>query len=240
MAHHPLAHRSWISRSRGWISILLLAPVSIDAIFSPLTWPLDSWLQFTCDCAGWVLFVSGAAWRWWATLYIGGQKDRQLSQQGPYSISRNPLYFGTLLMAISVAVFVQSLAFAAMLVAVAAFYLGVTIPNEESRLRVKFGQAYTDYCARVPRFFPRFSLYQTPPSVVVESYGLQSEWRRALRWVWLPVICHLLCHLRSEPTWPHIRDSVLATVFRSAAGIVTVRCDEVLRILSECHWLEIH
>ena len=56
-----------------------------------------------------VLFFSGAllvgiatVGRLWCSLYISGYKTKQLVKTGPYSLSRNPLYFFSLLGAIGV------------------------------------------------------------------------------------------------------------------------------------------
>lgn len=201
MSGNSEGSRSWISRSRGWLSIGLLAPVGVYVVFSPLYWELDTLPELIADGLGWLLFMFGAAWRWWATLYIGGHKDSKLAQYGPYSMSRNPLYFGTLLMALSASLFLQSILFASVLLIVSVFYLGITVPNEEARLRIVFGESYDDYCKRVPRFFPKLRLLQSPETVQVEATGLRSEFFRALRWMWLPFICHTLSHLRSHDWW---------------------------------------
>ena len=66
---------SWIARSRGWISLVLLTPVAIGQAFSPLWCSPNSWGCFWIDCLGWSLFICGGAMRWWATLYIGGRKS---------------------------------------------------------------------------------------------------------------------------------------------------------------------
>ncbi len=196
--------RSWISRSRGWISIALLVPVILYTAFSRPHWPLDSWTTFGLDCVGWLLFLLGAAWRWWATLYIGGHKDSLLAQSGPYSMTRNPLYFGTLLLAMSAAFLTQSLAFGVGLTCVAYLYLRITIPNEENRLLAKFGLEYETYLTRVPRFWPRLGRVESPATLTVEVSGLRAELLRSLRWGWLPIICHLISHLRSQTWWPFI------------------------------------
>lgn len=201
MSESSPGRRSWISRARGWLSIGLLTPVGVYVVFSPLHWELDTWAELLVDGLGWLLFALGAGWRWWATFYIGGHKDMQLAQNGPYSMSRNPLYFGTLMMALSAAIFMQSFLFAAVLIVVSVFYLGITVPNEEARLRIVFGETYENYCRRVPRFFPNPRLFQSPATLHVEAIGLRSEFLRTLRWMWIPFLCHALSHLRSQAWW---------------------------------------
>lgn len=179
-------------------------PVSVLTVFSKPLWPLDSWGELAFNGVGWTLFMAGAAWRWWATLYIGGRKDRALAQCGPYSMTRNPLYFGTFLMTLSVAVLMQSPAFAGMFLIVSAIYLRVTLPNEENRLAAKFGAEYLSYAGRVPRFWPRLDLFSSPATLQVDVGGMRSEMMRAARWLWIPFICHLFSHLRAQEWWPSI------------------------------------
>src|SRR3990172_5291830 len=120
--------KSWLSRSRAWISILLLTPVGFLAAFSaPHVLP-NSWAELGFAMVGWGLFLTGAFSRWWATLYIGGRKGNQLMHDGPYSMSRNPLYFGTFLIVLSIAAMLQSLIFALALLASSILYLIVTVP----------------------------------------------------------------------------------------------------------------
>ncbi len=165
--------------------------------------PEGTWGDNAFDLVGWCLFLIGAGFRWWATLYIGGRKLDTVVAEGPYSICRNPLYVGTFLMGLAIAFFLQSLTFAAGFALAAVFYLGVTIPAEEVLLRDKFGQLFVDYCARVPRYWPRFRLLHTPDNVAVSTRGLRSEALRMARWLWLPVLCEGVAQLRTETWWPH-------------------------------------
>lgn len=193
----------WLSRSRAWLSMLLLLPAAMGAIFSAPMIPIDSWGDLACDSLGWCLFITGAVFRWWATLYIGGRKDMQLISHGPYSICRNPLYFGTFLLTISVGVLSHSLLFVAAVALVSTFYLGITVPVEEQRLLANHGEAYRKYLERVPRFFPRFWLHQSPERIEVNVAGLRAELVRMLRWVWIPLLCQALTHFRTQDWWPH-------------------------------------
>ena len=39
-------------------------------------------------------------------------------------------------------------------------------------MRDGHGEEYVQYCLRVPRFVPRFSLYHSPPEITVSTKGL--------------------------------------------------------------------
>jgi protein-S-isoprenylcysteine O-methyltransferase Ste14 len=185
------------------MSILLLTPAGLAAVFSEPYLAANSWGDLSCEAVGWPLFILGATFRWWATLYIGDRKTYQFVNQGPYSICRNPLYFGTWLMGIAIAFLIQSLVFGLMLLVVSVFYLGITIPNEERLLAREYPNEFSQYRQRVPRFFPRFNLYQSPDVIEVRVAGLRAEFVRAMRWVWIPALCNLLSHLRTQDWWPH-------------------------------------
>jgi protein-S-isoprenylcysteine O-methyltransferase Ste14 len=84
------------------------------------------------------------------------RKDEQLATTGPYSVTRNPLYLGSAILAAGFIVAGYSV-WAGLIVGLyfAVFYTAV-IRNEEADLRKLFGAAFEEYAARVPVFFPRF------------------------------------------------------------------------------------
>jgi protein-S-isoprenylcysteine O-methyltransferase Ste14 len=73
---------------------------------------------------------------------------------GPYTRLRNPLLVGVILVLVGAAVALGSsaLGIAAAVAAVAAHVWVVRV--EEPRLQTRFGEAYREYLARVPRWVP--------------------------------------------------------------------------------------
>jgi len=195
----------WI-KSRGTIGLLILAPFLALAICSAPHWPNGSWAELQIEIGGWMCFVAGAAFRFWAAAYIGGRKGQAISTDGPYSVCRNPLYFGTFLMLVAFTLLLQSLTFMVGALAASAVYLGMTIFDEERRLAHKFGPAYLVYCRETPRFFPRPWLLRTPERVEVNVPALARECRSAALYLWIPVAGRLLEQLRESRILPAMFD----------------------------------
>jgi hypothetical protein len=109
--------------------------------------------------AGSVFVVAGLALRAAASGHI--RKNRELTATGPYAYTRNPLYLGSILMAIGFIVAARNpwIALATLLMFVI-IYLPV-IRAEESYLRSAFAD-YDQYAAQVPRLFPRLTPYRPP------------------------------------------------------------------------------
>ncbi len=102
---------------------------------------------------GLAICFAGATLRFVASGFV--RKEVTLAVGGPYAYTRNPLYLGTLLMALGAAASVSSPAMtAAMAVAMYANYLYV-IRAEEQALQGRFAERYLRYCALVPRLLPR-------------------------------------------------------------------------------------
>lgn len=198
-----LKPRTFLWRSRNWISLIVLAPVIVVTLFSSPAWPLGFWGEFACEAAGWALFLAGAIFRWWGTLYISGRKDQQIISQGPYAMVRHPLYFGTFLLGLSFAAFLQSVSLLVGLLFAAIVYLGITLPREEKRLVEIYGEAYRKYQERTPRFIPNFSAYSSPETISVNLSGMRAELYRMLRWCTLPLVAHWIAQARLEAWWPH-------------------------------------
>ncbi|MGE3314168.1 MAG: isoprenylcysteine carboxylmethyltransferase family protein, partial [Planctomycetaceae bacterium] len=160
-----MLEKRWIVRSRAWLAILIILPfAAIVAVSEPLI-PLDDASKLGVWLVGWSLFLLGALYRWWATLYIGGRKGEELICEGPYSLCRNPLYFGTFSISMSIAALICSLSFAVGVLAASVFYLAVTVREEERRLQIQFGDEFLSYRERVPMFVPLSTSYHSPERI---------------------------------------------------------------------------
>lgn len=99
-----------------------------------------------------LLVVPGLLLRGLASGYV--KKNAELTTTGPYAYTRNPLYLGSILIAVGFAFAARSFWIALVLVALfLAIYLPV-IRSEEQYLRSVF-PGFDDYAARVPRLIPR-------------------------------------------------------------------------------------
>ena len=104
------------------------------------------WLARPCPTSlawGAAVASAGEALRIWAAGHL--EKGREVTASGPYRFTRHPLYVGSTLIGIGMAIASASLAVAAL----AAVYLTVTlsaaIRTEEHHLTEKFGEAYPEY-----------------------------------------------------------------------------------------------
>jgi len=134
------------------------------------------------------LVLGGEALRLWASGHI--EKTRRLATGGPYAYTRNPLYVGSLMLALGLATASASswvvLAVAAYLIA---FYPSV-IREEASFLRQTFPEEYGLWARDVPLFLPR--LNPAGPRATTFAWSrvaANREWRTAIA---LPVAIALL------------------------------------------------
>jgi protein-S-isoprenylcysteine O-methyltransferase Ste14 len=101
-------------------------------------------------------------------------KNEQLTMSGPYAYVRNPLYLGSLLLALGFAFAARSWAIVA---AMAAIFVAVYLPvisYEEAFLRQKFPE-FEEYARHVPRLVPRFTAFGNAHGTF--SWGLYGKHR---------------------------------------------------------------
>jgi protein-S-isoprenylcysteine O-methyltransferase Ste14 len=108
------------------------------------------------------------------------EKNEVLATSGPYAHTRNPLYLGSIILAVGFLIAAKSwwlpLIAAAMLIAI---YVPV-IRSEEEFLRTRFPE-FDDYAAQVPRLFPRVRSYEKrPASFSRHLYWKHREYNAAL------------------------------------------------------------
>jgi protein-S-isoprenylcysteine O-methyltransferase Ste14 len=127
---------------------------------------------------GLVLAAAGEGIRLWASGHI--EKGRALATGGPYAHTRNPLYLGSIVMALGAAVASASpWVVLAVCVYLVAFYPSV-VRSEAAFLRSRFPAEYEEWSRAVPLFLPRL----TPGGPRLSAFDWKRvrqnrEWRAA-------------------------------------------------------------
>ncbi len=129
-------------------------------LFGQSLFPPETVIHEAIEMVGVLLIVIGIAGRLWSTLYIGGRKSVAVVADGPYSITRNPLYVFSSIAAIGVGAQMGSITAAVGFGVACAAAFHLVILREEKFLAANLGADYRAYMAAVPRFFPKPSLYR--------------------------------------------------------------------------------
>lgn len=104
--------------------------------------------------------------------YAAGYLHKQsiLATTGPYAYTRNPLYFGSSIMAVGAAVAMNSIASASLLLVYFTLVYTLVMRREELELRGLHGSTFEAYAQSVPLFFPRLSpVKQSTVSTLAQS-----------------------------------------------------------------------
>jgi protein-S-isoprenylcysteine O-methyltransferase Ste14 len=138
------------SKTNFWIRwrVRVGYPVGIAAFW--FAHPQLKWLFCGVGIAMCGLFLRG---------YAAGhlRKHQQLATSGPYAFTRNPLYLGSVLLAAGFSVASHSWISTLLLAAYLAIFYPVVIRREQAELQTHYGDAFVQYAARVPAFWPRLS-----------------------------------------------------------------------------------
>ena len=124
------------------------------------------------------LALLGELARLWASGHI--EKTKTLATGGPYAHSRNPLYVGSVLMALGFCIATGSPWVFFATLAYFLFFYPAVIREESGFLREKFGEEYEVWARDVPAFLPRI----TPGGPRASRFDwarirMNREWRTA-------------------------------------------------------------
>jgi protein-S-isoprenylcysteine O-methyltransferase Ste14 len=109
---------------------------------------------------GWALVLSFVGWNGWSLWLFGrhetgllpGQATHAMIEEGPYRLSRNPLYVGLLALYLGLALLRPTLWGLLLFPTAVLLVSWGAIRPEERFLHQRFGQQYDDYAARVRRW----------------------------------------------------------------------------------------
>jgi protein-S-isoprenylcysteine O-methyltransferase Ste14 len=155
-------------------------------LFTQSFWASGTAAHEGIELVGYVLILACIAGRTWCSIYIGGRKKQILVQQGPYSLSRNPLYLFSVIGGIGVGLQAGSVITGLVLGLFVFALFSVVIAQEEAFLRDRFPVEFSAYAAAVPRWGPRFAAWRDAVEVVVHPRLVLVTFRDAL-WVLLAI-----------------------------------------------------
>lgn len=138
----------------------------------------------TLAVGGMIAFF-GLLVRAWAAGHI--VKNDRLATTGPYAHTRNPLYFGSFLIASGFAIAAH---WSLLLLVIAFFALiyGPTIERERAKISALFPDAYARWEQNVPAFVPRPKAWRDPSASATGQfspalYMRHGEWKAALGFI---------------------------------------------------------
>jgi len=126
-----------------------------------------------------ILCAAAGAWmRTWGSAYLGTDVMRDSAMRadgvvadGSYRHLRNPLYVGSWIHSLALALLMPVSGAISSVVLLVLFQMRLIL-GEESFLAAKLGESYTDYCALVPRLWPALR-----PRIAAS--GARPQWARA-------------------------------------------------------------
>ena len=155
MAHgpeHTVAFRLWPPVAigapllAGWLITQVWGdPVDLGGWRVPLGWALA---LFFVAWNGWALWLFGRH----KTGLLPGQATNALIEEGPFRLSRNPLYVGLLALYLGLALLMPTFWGLVLFPAAMLLLLWGAIHPEERYLRERVGAPYEDYARRVRRW----------------------------------------------------------------------------------------
>ncbi|TPN90014.1 isoprenylcysteine carboxylmethyltransferase family protein [Mesorhizobium sp. B1-1-5] len=140
--------------------------------------------------------------RLWSILYVGGKKNNELVVAGPFSVTRNPLYFFSTVGAVGIGLMFGSVLAAVMLGLASYLVFRFTARKEAEYLAGEFGAAYTAYANRTPRFWPNPLLYRDEAQWLFSTMALRNTFRDGLYFLALFPVIEAVEYLRLSGDLP--------------------------------------
>jgi protein-S-isoprenylcysteine O-methyltransferase Ste14 len=142
-----------------------------------------AWFSHPTTGTLWVglpLSLCGLALRAWAAGHLA--KNQRLAQSGPYAATRNPLYLGTLITALGLAVASDSMGLAALFVTIFLLVYLPAIELEEQHLSAIL-PGYREFAARVPLLVPHWPANWGPDRFSLSLYVKNEEYQALIGWL---------------------------------------------------------
>jgi protein-S-isoprenylcysteine O-methyltransferase Ste14 len=160
---------AWIGRVQKLRKVVLwlviVSALAVQVVIAASIQPSSPFHEFV-EWFGVALMLVCVFGRTWSSLYIGGRKGAEIVREGPYALSRNPLYLFSIIGAAGAAAQSGSVTLMVLSAALTWLVFRLVVVREEEFLLARHGAVYQAYLADVPRFFPRLFAF---PNVAERS-----------------------------------------------------------------------
>ena len=199
------AGKTWWEHQRTGLSKLVAVVGFILLALTQSHWELqDENVATFLFSTGLGLAAIGATGRIWCSFFISGRKDGELVTEGPYSISRNPLYVFSSIGLVGVGLSTETLTYPLLFLVIFGLYYPGIMAREERRLEELFGESFRQYRQRVPRFWPNPGLYCEPASWSSNPRLFRRHILSDIWFVWIAAIIELVEGMRNVGWVPHL------------------------------------
>jgi len=141
----------------GWVFRFRGALAAVPLVVAAVTFRWETERDVLMWSVALTLVGLGMVLRTWAQQHLHHRLrvPLQLTQTGPYSLIRNPLYIGNTLICVGATFAAELLWMVPVTLAWCLVLYSVVVRYEESVLRANYGRDYQSYAASVPRWTPR-------------------------------------------------------------------------------------
>ena len=148
----------------------------------PVLWSLVPFFLYfaqptvTTLATGSLVMIGGLFIRSWAAGVI--EKQNGLTTSGAYAHTRNPLYLGSLFLAVGAGISSSHFLFLLVLILGFAFVYRPLMRTEARRLEAQFGMSYRRFSEQVPPFWPQLTAYPSALSDTQRGFSWK-RWRKS-------------------------------------------------------------
>jgi protein-S-isoprenylcysteine O-methyltransferase Ste14 len=165
-----------IFKCRG---LLMVPPIVFAAL---CTWRETENRYLTFGIGG-VVFACGLLLRLWCQMHLHYRLKipKVLTVTGPYVYVRNPIYIANTMMLVAAVIMAELFWLAPLMFVYCLIIYSFVIHFEELHLLDRYGQAYSDYVSKTPRWLPNFHIVKSAsintkqflvPSLLAEAPSL--------------------------------------------------------------------
>ncbi|RJQ45573.1 MAG: isoprenylcysteine carboxylmethyltransferase family protein [Nitrospiraceae bacterium] len=197
-----MGYKKGITNNRIKLGLVFMCLMGVVVLFTESYWKGRGLTGDAMFLAGIILAGIATVGRMWCSIYISGYKRDVLITAGPYSASRNPLYFFSLMGSVGVGLATRTFTIPAAVFIAFTIYYPFIIRKEEGRMSFIHGENFDKYRSSVPRFIPSFSRFDEPETYTIKPKYLRGRLFDSLWFIWFVGIVGFISALHDYAVIP--------------------------------------